>query len=59
MKLFTGTSYFPVPESYTGPSFKHDIIYYLGDISDQWLNFMVIDRRWASRITTWNEVQSL
>lgn len=42
MKIFTGTETYPVKEGSTDPGICGTLIYFLGDISDQWPNFVHI-----------------
>lgn len=62
MKLFTGTeSYATKPES-EDPGFARTLIYYLGNISDQWENFANISYYrivYNAKITRFGDVKEI
>ncbi len=62
MKLFTGIETYPVRPESEDPGVASTLIYFLGDISDQWLNFIHISLNknvYQQRISRFGNVKEL
>jgi len=62
MKLFTGTETYPVHAESEDPGVASTLIYYLGDVSDQWLNFVNISLNknvYQQRISRFGNVKEI
>lgn len=61
MKLFIGINYYTVAKDSEDPGKRTELIYYIGNISDTWRNFISIHeyRIQESHISNWNNVEEI